>query len=143
MSAGYSRRRRPAIYTPEPVLSGHSATARDPAVIEAAGPSESDLSHGHGLYKPDTASSVSRCGPAPGSVCSASAPRPWPLCATNGLGPTPSSVSHVLRNSSAYRISCSWQHHSQAGPEVLHLELEPKENLPSSGIKGILMGEAK
>lgn len=47
-------------------VQNQSATTRRPAISEAAGPSESSLSRGHGRYKPDTAGSVSRCGPAPG-----------------------------------------------------------------------------
>jgi len=44
------------------------------------------------------------------------------IAATKGLGPAPRSMSHVLRNSSAYRISFSLQHVSRLGLEVLHLE---------------------
>jgi len=54
------------------------------------------------------------------------APTPTPSSSANGRGPDPGSRSHVLQHSCVYRISLAWQHRSPSGLEVLHLELELK-----------------
>ena len=74
-------------------------------------------------------SQATRCARVRDSRCWARVPTPWPSPASKSLGTGPSSGSHVLRHSCAYRISFAWQHRSPTGRVVLHLELELKEEL--------------